>query len=111
VTANHHLVLSLRMSVEVSSSVRCNLDQSNISCAKSCFCLFRKSSRSVGFTILRALARLGLVYVSEERWLYNSQWYMNGSSRLEREMGYSEHMTTFIHVRSSREEISSHRSV
>ena len=65
----------------------------------------------MGFTILRALARLGLVYVSEGSWLYNSQWYMNGSSRLGRETGCSEHMTTFIHVRSSREEISSHRSV
>jgi hypothetical protein len=49
--------------------------------------LFSKSSRSVGFTILRALARLGLVYVSEGSWLYNSQWYMNGSSRRYRETG------------------------
>jgi len=43
--------------------------------------LFSKLSRSAGFTILRALAMLGLVYVSEGSWLYDSQWNMNGSSR------------------------------
>ena len=75
--------------------------------------LFIKSSRSVGFTILRALARLGLVYVSEGSWLYNSTivsgvWMDRVGGRERRGVAIAwQHSCTCV----SREEISSHRSV